>query len=81
MKTKIKEIREIAKGTLLVKLDLLGKNINFKPGQFFFITIPQLNYPDSKGNVRHFSIVNSPNEKNTITIATRIREESGFKKP
>lgn len=80
MKAEIKEKKEIAKGTLLIKFDLLGKNINFKPGQYFFITIPKLNYSDNKGNIRHFSVVNSPGEKNVITMATRIREESGFKK-
>lgn len=80
MKAKIKDKKEIAKGTLLVTFDLLGNQIDFKAGQYFFITIPKLNYPDNSGNIRHFSIVNSPNEKGMITMATRIREESGFKK-
>lgn len=80
MKAKIKEKKEVAKGTLQVTFDLLGNQIDFKAGQFFFITIPKLNYPDDHGNRRHFSIVNSPNEKNIITMTTRIREESGFKK-
>lgn len=79
MKGIIKVKKEIASGVLLATFDLLGKNVNFKPGQFFFITIPKLNYPDSKGNMRHFSIVNSPNEKGIITMATRIRKSSGFK--
>lgn len=79
MKGIIKAKKEIAKRALLVTFDLLGKNFNFKPGQFFFITIPKLIYPDSKGNIRHFSIVNSPNEKGIITMATRMREGSGFK--
>jgi len=80
MKAKIIEKKEIAKGTLLVTFDLLGKTIDFKPGQYFFITIPKLNYPDSRGNLRHFTLVNSPGGKGIITMATRIREESGFKK-
>lgn len=80
MKAEIKEKKEIAKGTLQVQFDLLGKNVNFKPGQYFFITIPKLDYPDNRGNIRHFSVVNSPSENNAITMATRIREESGFKK-
>lgn len=80
MKGIIKAKKEIARGALLVTFDLLGKNVNFKPGQFLFITIPKLIYPDSKGNMRHFSIVNSPNEKGIITMATRMREGSGFKK-
>lgn len=80
MKAKIKDKKEIAKGTLLVIFDLMGKPISFKAGQYFFLTIPKLNYPDTVGNLRHFSFVNSPNEKGIITMATRIREESGFKK-
>lgn len=80
MKAVIKRKKEIAKGTLLVTFDLLGKKIDFKPGQFFFLTIPKLNYPDRDGNIRHFSIVNSPNEEGIITMATRVRQESGFKK-
>jgi ferredoxin-NADP reductase len=80
MKAKISRKEEIAKGTLLVTFDLLGSKIDFKAGQYFFITIPKLLYSDDKGNIRHFSIVNSPNENNVITMATRIREESGFKK-
>jgi ferredoxin-NADP reductase len=80
MKAKIKDKKEVAKGTLQVTFDLLGNQIDFKAGQFFFITIPKLNYPDDHGDRRHFSIVNSPNQKGIITMTTRIREESGFKK-
>jgi glycine betaine catabolism B len=80
MKAKISQKKEISRGTLLVTFDLLGNKINFKPGQYFFVTIPKLLFPDSRGNMRHFTLVNSPNENGVITMATRIREESGFKK-
>lgn len=80
MKAVIKNKKEIAKDTLCVTFDLLGKEVNFKPGQYFFITIPKLNYDDPRGNIRHFSIVNSPLEKGIIKMATRLREQSGFKK-
>jgi ferredoxin-NADP reductase len=80
MKAKISFKKEISKGTLLVTYDLLGNRIDFKPGQYFFITIPKLLYPDNRGNMRHFSIINSPDENTIISMATRIREESGFKK-
>ena len=80
MKAKIKEKREVAKGTLLLKYDLLSRKISFKPGQYFYISIPKLFYPDSRGNLRHFTIVSSPNQVGIISMATRIREESGFKK-
>lgn len=82
MRAKIKDKKEIAKDTLLVTFDLLGEKINFKPGQYFFITL--LNPPyidnDDRGSRRHFSIVNSPTQNNRIEMATRIRTESAFKK-
>jgi len=79
MRAKIIEKEEIAKGTLLAKFNLLGKEVIFRPGQFFFITLINYFYNDEKGSQRHFSIVNSPNEKGLITMATRLRE-SAFKK-
>ena len=39
MKAEIKERKEVASGTLLVVFDLLGKNVEFKPGQFFFVEL------------------------------------------
>ena len=79
MKAVIKEKKEIAKGTLLVTYDLLGKNIDFKSGQYFYITLLNPPYHDNLGAQRHFSIVNSPGEKGIIKMATRVRE-SAFKR-
>ena len=39
MKAKINEKREVAKGTLLVVFDLLGDEVDFKPGQYFWVTL------------------------------------------
>jgi NAD(P)H-flavin reductase len=33
MQARIKEKREVAKGTLLVTFDLLGRQVDFEPGQ------------------------------------------------
>lgn len=52
---------------------------NWLPGQYIYITLPKLNYPDDRGETRHFTISSSSTEKN-ITITTRIRQESGYKK-
>lgn len=52
---------------------------SFIAGQYCFVILPNLLYPDDRGGKRHFSIVNSPNQKGIITIATRLRD-SGFKK-
>jgi ferredoxin-NADP reductase len=78
MKATIAQKKEIANGTLMVDFKL-KQNISFKPGQFFFIKLPKLLYPDDGGDQRHFSIVNSPNEKSIIRMATRLTG-SGFKK-
>ena len=39
MRAGIKEKREVAKGTLLVVFDLLGREVDFKPGQYFWVTL------------------------------------------
>lgn len=79
MQGTLKAREEIAQGTLLATFDLLGNEVEYIPGQFVIVTLPQLPYPDDRGGRRHFSIVNSPNVKGIIQIATRIRD-SGFKK-
>lgn len=79
MKAKIKQKKVIAKGTLLVEFELVNEEIDFQPGQFFFVTLPKLFYPDERGDRRHFTIINSPKQKNTLSFATRLRD-SGFKK-
>jgi len=79
IKATIRERKEIAEGTMMITFDLQGEEVSFKPGQYFFITIPNMPHPDDRGNRRHFSIVNSPNEHGVITMATRWRQTSGFK--
>lgn len=76
---KIIDKKEVASGTLQVIFET-AEDFSFKAGQYCFITLKSLKFPDERGNRRHFSIVNSPNQKRTITFTTRLREESGFKK-
>jgi ferredoxin-NADP reductase len=78
MQARIKEKREVAKGTLLVTFDLLGEEVDFTPGQYFFVTLPDVGYQDDKGLRRHITVVTSPNEKGVLGFATRMRE-SAFK--
>jgi ferredoxin-NADP reductase len=78
MKAIIALKKGIAKGTLMVEFKL-EQDIIFKPGQFFFIKLPKLLYADERGDQRHFSIVNSPNDKRIIKMAARLTG-SGFKK-
>jgi ferredoxin-NADP reductase len=79
MRAQIKEKHEVAKGTLLVTFDLLGEEVDFKPGQYFFVTLPDGGHQDEKGLRRHITVVTSPNEKGVLGLATRMRD-SAFKR-
>jgi ferredoxin-NADP reductase len=67
LKAKLKNKKEVAKGTMLFEYDLLGEEVNFRPGQYFFVTLKE-------GLEHHFTIVNSPNQKNILSHATRMRD-------
>ena len=79
MRARVKEKREVAKGTLLVLFDLLGEEVDFIPGQYFWVTLPDPPYEDARGPRRHFSIVTSPNERGVLGFCTRLRD-SAFKR-
>jgi ferredoxin-NADP reductase len=79
VRARIKEKQEVAKGTLLVTFDLLGEQVDFRPGQYFFVTLPDVGYQDDKGLRRHITVVTSPNEKGVLGLATRMRD-SAFKR-
>ena len=57
----------------------VSEPFTFKAGQYVFVNLPKLNYPDDRGPRRQFSIVNSPNQKGIIVVTTRL-SDSGFKK-
>jgi ferredoxin-NADP reductase len=76
---KIKEKREVAKGTLLVVFDLLGEQVHFRPGQYFWVTLIDPPYDDEKGPRRHITVVTSPNERGVLGLCTRLRE-TAFKR-
>jgi ferredoxin-NADP reductase len=78
MKATVKEKTEVAKRTLMVVFDLLGKEVDFVPGQYFWVELPDRGYHDERGLRRHISIVTSPNERGVLGLATRLRE-SAFK--
>jgi ferredoxin-NADP reductase len=79
MRAQLKEKREIAKGTLLATFDLLGEDVAFKPGQYFFVTLPDVGHQDERGLRRHITVVTSPNERGVLGLATRMRD-SAFKR-
>jgi ferredoxin-NADP reductase len=79
VRARIAEKREVAKGTLLVLFDLLGEEVDFKAGQYFFVTLLDPPYTDERGARRHFSVVTSPNERGRLGFCTRLRD-SAFKR-
>jgi len=79
MRAKIKEKREVAKGTLLVTFDLLGEEVDFTAGQYFWVTLLDPPYDDEKGPRRHISVVTSPNERGVLGLCTRLRD-TAFKR-
>ena len=78
MQAKIKEKREVAKGTLMVTFDLGGEDVDFVPGQYFWVELLDPPHEDEKGPRRHITVVTSPTEKGVLGLATRIRD-SAFK--
>ncbi len=79
MRATIKEKQQVAKGTLLVRFDLGGEEVDFEPGQYFFVTLLDPPYDDERGPRRHITVVTSPNERSVLGLATRLRD-SAFKK-
>lgn len=79
MRSRIKVKQEVAKQTLLVVFDLLGEEVEFHPGQYFWVELPNIGYDDERGLRRHISIVTSPNERGVLGLATRLRD-TAFKK-
>jgi ferredoxin-NADP reductase len=79
VRARIKEKREVAKGTLLVVFDLLGAEVDFRAGQYFWVTLLDPPYDDEKGPRRHISVATSPNERGVLGLCTRLRG-SAFKR-
>jgi ferredoxin-NADP reductase len=75
----IKEKREVAKGTVLAIFDLGGEHVDYRPGHYFWVELPNRGHDDEKGLRRHISIVTSPTEHGVLGLATRIRD-TAFKR-
>jgi ferredoxin-NADP reductase len=78
MKATIKEKREVAKGTLMVTFELVSDEVDWTPGEYFWVELFDPPYDDEKGARRHITVVTSPTE-GVLGLATRIRD-SAFKK-
>jgi ferredoxin-NADP reductase len=74
MRALVKETREVAEGTLLVVFDLQGEQVDFRPGQYFWVELPNRGHEDEKGLRRHISACTSPTERGVLGMCTRLRE-------
>ncbi|MCX6793141.1 MAG: PAS domain-containing protein [Candidatus Falkowbacteria bacterium] len=54
-------------------------HLDFESGQYVWLRLYNLSYPDKRGDRRAFSITNIPNDKGEICILLR-KSESGFNK-
>lgn len=77
-KTKLQGSRNEAKGTKTFIFEK-PRGFTYKAGQYMYWTLPELKYPDSRGNIRHFTLSSSPTE-DFLSMTIRLREESGYKK-
>lgn len=78
MRGVVTEKREVAKGTLLL-LAAVDEYPDYRPGQYFWIELPDRGHHDERGLRRHVSLVVSPTERGVVGLATRLRD-SAFKK-
>ena len=78
MRTRLKERRVEAAEVISFIFDLSGQSFEYQPGQHVFCELDALDFPDERGNRRHFTISSSPTEKGTVMFTTRMRG-SGFK--
>ena len=63
----------------MVVFDLLGAEVDFKAGQYFWVTLLDPPYDDEKGPRRHISVVTSPNQRGVLGLCTRLRD-TAFKR-
>ncbi|HEY8103567.1 MAG TPA: FAD-dependent oxidoreductase [Gaiellaceae bacterium] len=78
MQATVAEKREVAKGTLLV-LFAVDDYPDYRPGNYFWVELPDRGDNDEKGLRRHISLVTSPTETGFVGLATRLRD-TAFKR-
>ena len=78
MRVRLKERRLEAIEVISFIFDLGGQPFEYQPGQYIFCELDALDFPDERGNRRHFTISSSPSEKGVVMFTTRMRG-SGFK--
>lgn len=80
MRATIKKKETVAERTDYVEFET-EEDISFKPGQYFFVTLNPGDELHKDDLTHHISIVNSPSQKNTLSLTTRMRvDRSLFKR-
>jgi ferredoxin-NADP reductase len=78
MKAIIAKKEPVAKLTQYTELDLQGDQVDFEPGQYFFITLRPQDRANREELTHHFSIVNSPEQRGILSFTTRLRLDSSL---
>jgi ferredoxin-NADP reductase len=73
MQARVAEKREVALGTLMVTFDLEEEQVDWRPGQYFWVELLDPPFDDERGPRRHITIATSPTE-GRLGLATRLRE-------
>ena len=71
--------KEIAEDTYEIIFELNCENFYFVPGQYVWVVLPELQYPDERGNRRPFSILSRFKGKNNQISCAFRKSGSGFK--
>ncbi len=71
--------KEVAKDAYEAVFELDCENFDFTPGQYIWVVLPELKYPDDRGNRRAFSIVSSSKDKKNQIRCVFRKSGSGFK--
>ena len=62
MRIHLKERRLETTEVISFIFDLGGQPFEYQPGQYVFYELDALDFPDERGNRRHFTISSSPTE-------------------
>ncbi len=63
----IVSVKQIAKRTIEVAIKV-PEDFNFIAGQYIWLMVPELKYPDPRGNTRMFSVASPPNRKGELEL-------------
>lgn len=78
MRVKLKERRQETPDVVTFVFDLAEQSYEYQAGQFAFLELDELLFPDPRGKRRHFTISSAPSEGGIVQFTTRLRG-SGFK--